>query len=408
MYALVVSEVFASAPYLLMKPATPWGEVSLLKLICVPPGSQQTAWPLWVLTDHVWNGDGTRGPSLLLLSHPGPCRAGLPPWLRPSLSLPRLSCGNFPWQLPRSGLTLGLVSSCGWIFLFEKYFKQLVGKGWRGGKRIINKLVKGRLSKWLGVAASSSLVSGLCPGLGSYQVVRDGEGTPWRLHRPRRRTPLPSQAPLVLAFTVRPTRILWMQEKTDEKELVLQQAGLRLDREKNLISEPIPDYVTQDSVSLQSSTLFLALIEQDLRQPVPRPRRPCCSSFPCNNRSSIFLHPSFVNFLFPFSSALPLRPSGSFLKSSSLLLHRWERSRQQLGLMARTRSPRAAPHADGRFLLPPCWLGRIVETEAHRKAGMGDRLNHRVEQKPSQKETGSKSDAGVESEFPCHGNSCGL
>lgn len=116
--------------------------------------------------------------------------------------------------------------------------------------------MKGRLSKWLGVAASSSLVSGLCPGLGSYQVVGDGEGTPWWLHRPRRRTPFPSQAPLVLAFTVRPARIPWMQEKTDEKELVLQQAGLRLDREKNVISEPIPDYVTQDCVAPELNSLL--------------------------------------------------------------------------------------------------------------------------------------------------------
>lgn len=47
-----------------------------------------------------------------------------------------------------------------------------------------------------------------------------------------------------------------------------------------------------------------------------------------------------------------------------------------------------------RFLLPLCWLGRMEETEAHRKSGRGDKLNHRVEQKPSQEETGSKLDVG--------------
>lgn len=35
----------------------------------------------------------------------------------PPTALPE--SGNFLWQLPRPGLTLGLVFSCGWIFLFE-------------------------------------------------------------------------------------------------------------------------------------------------------------------------------------------------------------------------------------------------------------------------------------------------
>ena len=187
-----------------------------------------------------------------------------------------------------------------------------------------------------------------------------------------------------------------MQEKTDGKELVLQQSGLRLDPEKKLNVRTYPRlhhsrlFVTPELSSLLSSYCARP-------QTARPPTHPRVALHSPNNRSSIFLHPSFISFLFPFSSALPLRPSGSFLKSSPPLLPRWETSREQLRLMARARSPRAAPHADGRFLLPLCWLGRIVETEAHRKAGMGDRLNHRVEQKPSQKETGSKSHAGVES-----------
>lgn len=58
--------------------------------------------------------------------------------------------------------------------------------------------------------------------------------------------------------------------------------------------------------------------------------------------------------------------------------------------------PRGCPpcNAVRRFLLPLCCLGRMEETEAYRKSGRGDRLNHRVEQKPSQDETGSKSDGG--------------
>lgn len=36
-----------------------------------------------------------------------------------------------------------------------------------------------------------------------------------------------------------------------------------------------------------------------------------------------------------------------------------------------------------------------METETDRKSGMGEKLNHRVKQKPSQEETGSESDVGV-------------
>lgn len=150
-----------------------------------------------------------------------------------------LSPSNFPWQLPRSGLTLGLVSSCGWIFLFEKYFKQLVGKGWRGGKRIINKLVKGRLSKQPGAATANSLVSGPCQGLGSYQVVGGGDRTLWWLRRPRRKT-LPSQALRRFLSHYAPRDFPGCKSYTWRK-LVLPQAGLKLDTEKNfLVSEPIP------------------------------------------------------------------------------------------------------------------------------------------------------------------------
>lgn len=122
---------------------------------------------------------GSKGRLPGRLSRPGPCRVELSPWLRAPLPQPRPSSGNFPWQLPRSGLTLGLVSSCGWIFfLLEKYFKQLVGKGWRGGQRIINKLVKGRLSKCLRATSAYSLVCMWCQGLGAVRWVGVGRGTP--------------------------------------------------------------------------------------------------------------------------------------------------------------------------------------------------------------------------------------
>lgn len=147
-----------------------------------------------------------------LLSLWGPQRAGLPPWLRPCLPQPRLSSGNFPWQLPRSGLTLGLVSSCGWIFLFEKYFKQLVGKGWRGGKRIINKVMKGRLSTWLGVASASSMVSGLCQGLGASGDWGWGGDILVALQADEKDSLYPSQALLVPVFSLLPAQVLTMQE----------------------------------------------------------------------------------------------------------------------------------------------------------------------------------------------------
>lgn len=70
---------------------------------------------------------------------------------------------------------------------------------------------------------------------------------------------------------------------------------------------------------------------------------------------------------------------------------------KQLRPPARSPGPWAAPHADGSFLLPLSWLGRTVETEAHRKSGAErDKLHHSVKQKLSQKETGSRSYAGRE------------
>lgn len=47
---------------------------------------------------------------------------------------------------------VGLQLWLDFFFLFEKYFKPLLGKGWRGGKRIIKERVKGRLSAWLELA----------------------------------------------------------------------------------------------------------------------------------------------------------------------------------------------------------------------------------------------------------------
>lgn len=49
-----------------------------------------------------------------------------------------------------------------------------MGKRWRGGKRIINKLVKGRLSEWLGAAVVCSLARG--PAKDSHQVAGAGGG----------------------------------------------------------------------------------------------------------------------------------------------------------------------------------------------------------------------------------------
>lgn len=62
------------------------------------------------------------------------------------------------------------------MFLFEKYFKQLVGKRWRGGKRIINKLVKRRLSKWLGAAIAYSLALGRAKDWGTIRWLGVGSG----------------------------------------------------------------------------------------------------------------------------------------------------------------------------------------------------------------------------------------
>lgn len=170
--AIVVIGKFLSVPRHLIKPVAPWGErISLFYLNqFVSPHGLSTEPGQQVLPD---------GPLLLpAVSAAGPCREGLSLWLWPFLPQPRLSSGNFPWQLPRSGLTLGLVSSCGWIFLFEKYFKQLVGKRWRGGKRIINKLVKGRLSKWLGAARAYSLTLDHAKDWGAIRWLEVWRGPP--------------------------------------------------------------------------------------------------------------------------------------------------------------------------------------------------------------------------------------
>ena len=254
--------------------------------------------------------------------------------------------------------------------------------------------MKGRLSTWLGVASASSMVSGLCQGLGSFRWLGVGRGHPGGFTGWRERLSLLRKHFLFLLSLYSLYRFWRCKKGTDREELVLQQAGLRLDPEKNVVSEFIPEtysYVTQGSVFLQNSTSFLALITQNFRQP-----------------PTLLL---FISLTTEVPSACT--PVSSASSSLSAWLYHWgppalftwgvrwggetsQRSRQRLRLGARVRSPGAAPpcNAVRRFLLPLCCLGRMEETEAHRKSGRRDRLNHRVEQKPSQEESGSKSDGG--------------
>lgn len=92
--AIVVIGKFLSVPRHLIKPVAPWGErISLFYLNqFVSPHGLSTEPGQQVLPD---------GPLLLpAVSAAGPCREGLSLWLWPFLPQPRLSSGNFPWQLP--------------------------------------------------------------------------------------------------------------------------------------------------------------------------------------------------------------------------------------------------------------------------------------------------------------------
>lgn len=207
----------------------------------------------------------------------------------------------------------------------------------------------------------------------------------------------PLQAPLVSAFTLLPAQVLMVQERNrgGRASSAAGRLEIRPREERSLRIYPRNPPLRHSQLCFSAELNFLLSSYYTRPQTAPHP----VDLHSPNSRSSICLHP-FHQLPLPFQlSSATEAVVGLFSPRGVGVVVRWGDLREELAMAkvgGKDQKPRGCPpcKADGRFLLPLCWLGRMEETEAHRKSGRGDKLNHRVEQKPSQEETGSKSDGG--------------
>lgn len=119
----------------------------------------------------------------------------------------------------------------------------------------------------------------------------------------------PSQAPPVPAFTLLPAQVLTVQERNrwGRASSAAGRLEVRPREERSIRIHPRNPLLRHSRLCFPPELNFLLSSYYTRPQTAPHP----VALHSPNNRSSICLHPSFISFLFPFSSALPLRPSGS-------------------------------------------------------------------------------------------------
>lgn len=119
----------------------------------------------------------------------------------------------------------------------------------------------------------------------------------------------PSQAPPVPAFTLLPAQVLTVQERNrwGRASSAAGRLEVRPQEERSIRIHPRNPLLRHSRLCFPPELNFLLSSYYTRPQTAPHP----VALHSPNNRSSICLHPSFISFLFPFSSALPLRPLGS-------------------------------------------------------------------------------------------------